>query len=99
MESQEDDASVITSCSGDSRLLIRPTILQALADEIESNGGLQVFLDCKEHKLSKLLDKDEGTFGKKGDPLRRQLQLKVLYWKRLFKKGHYATRVLYFVDR
>jgi hypothetical protein len=49
---------------------------------------------AKEQIFSRLLNQDEDTYGKRGDPLRRDLQNKCNYWIKLFQKGKYTQKVL-----
>lgn len=74
-------------------------IQKSLAELLESNGGIKSFRGS-EQKLSNLLDRkaqDEGRnaiFGKRGDKIRRQLQLKVVKWRQKAEQGTYEADIL-----
>jgi hypothetical protein len=94
-----DESDSISACTGDSRYKsIRPSILKQLAEDIEANGGIGAFIKtdktAKDQRLCRLLNQDEDTYGKRGDPLRRDLQNKCNYWIKLFQKGRYSEKVL-----
>lgn len=96
---QVEDTDSISACSGDSRYKsIRPSILKQLAEDIETSGGIASFIkserERKDQKLSRLLNDNEEAYGKRGDPLRRDIQQKVNYWILLFRKGRYKEKVL-----
>jgi hypothetical protein len=62
-------------------------IQKALAELLESNGGLRTFRGQQNYKLSHTLDRvvvedlnKAVIFGQLGEPIRRKLQLKVLHW-------------------
>ena len=101
---EDDDLATVTSNrsksstrSLNSRDKIPHGLVVDLCKHIESNGGLELFTNeyaTKHQVLSKSLDRDIETFGKRGDPIRKRLTRRVSDWKNLLEKGEYTSKVL-----
>jgi hypothetical protein len=91
-------SSVVSAASAESRSPLPDNIQKALAELLESNGGIKTFHGAKQ-KLARLCDaefeKDPScVFGPRRDPIRRRLQLKVLKWQKKADTGVYASEIL-----
>eukprot|EP00980_Cylindrotheca_fusiformis_P016650 scaffold4993_cov73-Cylindrotheca_fusiformis.AAC.2 len=96
--------SAKSNSSSSSRTELDPEIQRELCEDIESEGGIELFAG-KDHRLASLLDKKV-----KNDPLkreiygdsttgavdlrRRKVRRKVHHWKQLFGEGNYDKKVL-----
>jgi hypothetical protein len=77
-------------------------VLKALAELLESNGGIRTFRGQQNYKLSKTLDRIVAAdvikaviFGQPGEqPIRCKLQLKVLQWQKKLDEDRYHSEVL-----
>ena len=78
----EDEESSFSSASTTSSRQpgLDPFIQKAVAEVIESNGGIAKFKAKGEHTLSRLLDEDLDTFGKRGDKRRVHISKYVNRW-------------------
>ena len=88
------DDTVSTSSS--KRPGLARNVQKELANLLEGNGGIAKFRGAQsdQHALSKLLDEDKATFGKRGDPIRVQIGKYVTRWSNYNKQGQYADKVL-----
>jgi len=94
-----DDGTVGSVTSAASSTSSRPGlayhIQKQLAKDIELSGGIANFKKGKEHALSKLLDAgDSDIYGKRGDPIRSQLQKCVCRWIKCSREKTHAEKVL-----
>ena len=71
-----------------------PHVAKQLAIDIEESGGISAWRKITDHTLSRLLNKREELYGKRGDPIRRKLRRKVWEWKQ-HSKDEYTARVLH----
>jgi hypothetical protein len=76
-------------------------VQKAIAELLESNGGLRTFRRQQNYKLSHTLDrvvaedpKKAVIFGQSDEPIRRKLQLKVLHWQKKLDKNRYILDIL-----
>jgi hypothetical protein len=91
----DTEDSVTTPRNGAAGITLQPDLLKQLAIDIERSGGIERIVDIGKKKvLARLLDQDCNTYGKQGDPIRRKIQDKVFYWKKLYAKGQYVQKVL-----
>jgi hypothetical protein len=68
-------------------------IQKELAQDIERAGGIKL-LSANEQSLSHLCNSREDIYGRRGHPLRQQIQKKVYRWKGLDQSNQYVDRVL-----
>jgi hypothetical protein len=93
---EESSAGSDTSFSSPSRGIAQYVVKQ-LAKDIEAGGGIKSFEKNSKgfnQALSNLCDQRQEAYGKRGDPLRIQIQKKVYRWQILDKEGRYDTKVL-----
>lgn len=96
---QNDDDYSDDNSSTRKRDPLPGSLQKALAEEIEANGGIGTFSGQYNQKLSTILNiqhQSSSVFGRKGDPIRKKLQQKVLAWQKLHEKGLYESQVLLF---
>ena len=71
-----------------------PFTQKELANLLEENGGIKAFIDAPDHRLSKLLNEDQDTFGKKGSTLRTHIGQHYSRWIQYYKKGQCTEKAL-----
>jgi len=95
-------ASVASASTATSHRGIRCHIKKQLAEDIESNGGIQYFVGQDNQKLYHLLQQkveDDGSpedhpYGRRGDKIRTQIRQLVQRWVAKNNEGRYVTEVL-----
>jgi hypothetical protein len=75
------------SVSGKQRQPLPKWLQKVLAEDIESNGGVQAFKGRDNQKLANLLDSkasdEDNPYGVRGDPIRKRIGQKVYKWSLL----------------
>ena len=100
-----DDNSISgQSFSSNSTTSSRPgiplRIQKQLARDIESSGGIKGFKSKDDPQpIRELLDRKEserqdGVYGRVGDPIRTQIRKKVWRWSKLDQEGKYVEQIL-----
>lgn len=94
-DSQSISASVASSTT--TQRGVRIHIKKQLAEDIESNGGIQHFAGNNQHLyhlLQSRIGEDDNPYGLRGDPIRTQLRAVVRHWLRKDKEGKYVSDIL-----
>lgn len=98
-------ASLKSTNSSSSRTALDPEVQKELCEDIESAGGIAIFVGS-DHRLSKLLNKlvdndplKKELYGSSGTDStsanhRKRIRAKVFHWQSLFKEGKYEQKVL-----
>ena len=98
VDTPTDTSSVCSSQASSTSTRPRlPLFLQKqLAIDIEEAGGINTLLinSSDSQALSLLCNLDEKVYGKRGDPIRRQIHRKVCSWKLFYLEGTYQKKVL-----
>jgi hypothetical protein len=89
LSNNEGSLSTTASQHSGSPLNIR----KELAQDIETAGGIKI-LKANENTLSLLCNARENVYGKRGQPIRQQIQKKVYHWKVYEQQGIYMDKVL-----
>jgi hypothetical protein len=87
--SEDEGSSSTTSTHGGLPLNIQ----KELAQDIEKAGGIK-YLHPNDHSLSRLCNTREDVYGRRGQPIRQQIQKKVYRWKAYDIQGIYKDKVL-----
>ena len=102
---QEDEHSVADgSVSSTSTTSSRPglplAIQKQLARDIESSGGIKGFKNkddpqpIRQLLESKEAERQDGIYGRVGDPIRTQIRKKIWRWTKLDERGKYVEEIL-----
>jgi hypothetical protein len=93
--------SVASVASSTTQRGVRLHIKKQLAEDIESNGGIQHFVGSSNQNLYFLLkrkfeeDPDVHPYGKRGDVIRKQIRRLVNTWIQKDNEGKYISEVLH----
>jgi hypothetical protein len=100
MDTHSFTASVSSASTATTHRGIRLHVKKQLAQDIESNGGIQHFAGQNNRNLYHLLqrkadgDPDDHPYGKRGDTIRKQLRQQVYRWIAKDKTGQYVSEIL-----
>jgi hypothetical protein len=97
MEAQSLTASVSSASTATTQRGIRLHVKKQLAEDIESNGGIQHFAGKNNKNLYHLLQKkveggdtDDHPYGRRGEIIRNQLRKQVYRWIAKDKEGKHV---------